>query len=107
MAYAIIKTSDTNKNGKVKTDLADDYIKDKDNYPTDKQQALLLLDRYSKDKPTAAVQSEGTSFAQSGKKGKSKDGKDKKDSKDKDNKDDDDKPKKEFNKEFYKDKECH
>ena len=107
MAYAIIKTSDTNKNGKVKTDLADDYIKDKDNYPTDKQQALLLLDRYSKDKPTAAVQSEGTSFAQSGKKGKSKDNKDKKDSKDKDDKDDDNKPKKEFNKEFYKDKDCH
>jgi hypothetical protein len=69
-------------------------MKESNNYPTTPHQTLLLLDKYSK-KPTAVTQSEGTVFAQKEKKkGKFK----KAEAAD---------PKKvEYDKEFYRDKEC-
>jgi hypothetical protein len=94
MVYGLLKTS-SNSHDKVKSDLSDDFTKGSNNYPTTPQGMLLLLDKYSK-KPMAMTQSEGTAFAQKeAKKSKSK----KVDSAD---------PKKvEFDKEFYKDKECY
>jgi len=93
MAYGLLKTSSTTHN-KIKSDLADDFIKGSDNYPSTSQQALLLLDKYSK-KPTAVSHSEGSAFVQKNKKGKSK------------KTDTTTDPKKvEFDKEFYKDNEC-
>jgi hypothetical protein len=94
IAFGLLKTS-SNSHEKIKIDLSDDYTKGSDNYPTTPHQTLLLLDKYSK-KPTLLAQSEGTAFAQNGKKG---DGKKKKAG-------NDDPKKLEFDKEFYKDKEC-
>ena len=54
---------------KIKDDLLDDYTKGSDNYPQTRSQALMLMDHYSKT-PTAITTSEGTAFAQSGKKKK-------------------------------------
>ncbi len=76
MAYGLLKTSSTTH----------DKI--------ESQQVLLLLDKYSK-KPMAVSQSEGTVFVQKDMKGKSK------------KTDTTTDPKKvEFDKKFYKDKEC-
>jgi hypothetical protein len=44
-----------------------DFAKGGDTYPKTPQQTLLLLDKYSK-APTVITQSEGTAFAQTGKK---------------------------------------
>ena len=93
MAYGLLKTSSTTHD-KIKSDLSDDFTKGSNNYPSTPQQALLLLDKYSK-KPTAVSQSEGTAFVQKDKKDKSK----KTDTTTDPNK-------VELNKEFYKDKEC-
>jgi hypothetical protein len=93
MAYGLLKTSIDSHN-KIKSDLSDDFTKGSNDYPTTPQQTLLLLDKYSK-KPMAVTQSEGTVYAQKeNKKGKSK----KADAAD---------PKKvEYDKEFYRNKEC-
>jgi hypothetical protein len=90
MSFGLLKTAGASHD-KIKSDLSDDFTKGSDNYPVTPQQTLLLLDKYSK-KPTVVATSEGTAFAQKGKKGEAK-----KDSGDK---------KVEFDKEFYKDKEC-
>jgi len=93
MVYRLLKTSSTTHD-KIKSDLSDDFTKGSDNYPSTPHQALLLLDKYSK-KPMAVSQSEGTAFVQKDKKGKSK------------KTDTTTDPKKvEFDKVFYKDKEC-
>ena len=92
MAFGLLKTS-SSSHDKIKSDLSDDYTKGSDNYPTTPQQTLLLLDKYSK-KPQLVAQSEGTAFAQKIKKGGAK-------------KSGADDPKTfEFDKDFYKDKEC-
>ncbi len=93
MVYGLLKIS-SNSQDKIKSDLLDDFTRGSDNYPTTPQQTLLLLDKYSK-KPTVVTQSEGTAFAQKeNKKGKSK----KAEAVD---------PKKvEYDKEFYRDREC-
>ncbi len=57
------------KHDKIKNDLTDDYTKGSDNYPQTRLQALMLMDHYSKT-PPAVTTSEGTAFAQSGKKKK-------------------------------------
>ena len=89
MAFGLLKTAGASHD-KIKSDLSDDFTKGSDNYPVTPQQTLLLLDKYSK-KPTLVTPSEGTSFAQKGKKSdEKKSGGDKV----------------EFDKEFYKDKEC-
>ncbi len=89
VAFGLLKTAGASHN-KIKSDLSDDYTKGSDNYPVTLQQPLLLLDKYSK-KPTLVTPSEGTAFAQRGKKvdGKKSAG---------------DKVK--IDKKFYKDKEC-
>ncbi len=63
--YALIKTSNS-KHDKIKDDLLDDYTKGSDKYPQRPLQALMLMDHYSKT-PTAITTSEGTAFVQSGK----------------------------------------
>ncbi len=95
--YALKKTSNSKYN-KIKDDLPDDYTKGNDNYPQTRSQALMLMDHYSKT-PTAITTLEGTAFAQSGKKKKKVDNKGKKPKATKDSKD--------FNKEWWKDKECY
>ena len=89
MAFGLLKTAGSSHD-KIKSDLSDDFTKGTDNYPITSQQILLLLDKYSK-KPTLVTPSEGTAFAQKGKKGDAK-------------KSGGDKV--EFDKKFYKDKEC-
>jgi hypothetical protein len=86
------------KHDKIKDDLSDDYTKGSDNYPQTRLQALMLMDHYSKT-PTAITISEGTAFAQSGKKKKKVGDKEKKPKAAKDPKD--------FDKEWWKDKECY
>ena len=93
IAFGLLKTS-SNSHDKIKSDLSDDYTKGSDNYPITPQQTLLLLDKYSK-KPALMAQSEGTAFAQKGKKGDAK------------KKAGDDDPKKfEYDKDFYKERVC-
>ena len=66
IAFGLLKTS-SSVHDKIKSDLSDDFTKNKDNYPTKPQQTLLLLDNYSKVR-AVATPSEGTSFSQKGKK---------------------------------------
>ena len=93
IGYALLKTSNK-EHDHLRNALSDDYAKGEDHYPPGPQQSLLLLDKYSK-LPTVVTQSEGTSFAQKGKKGgeKKKSGVD-------------DPKEVEFNEDYYKDKEC-
>ena len=95
LSYALIVSS-SNQHKKIKEDLSNDFTKGEDYYPRDRSQALMMMDHYSKS-PTAVVVSEGTSFAQTGKKKKG----------DKDKPKTTDKDPKEFNKEYWKDKECY
>jgi hypothetical protein len=97
LLYALIKTS-ISKHDKIKDDLLDDYTKGSDNYPQTRLQALMLMDHYSKT-PTAITTLEGTTFAQSGKKKKKVGDKEKKPEAAKNPKD--------FDKEWWKDKECY
>ncbi len=97
LSYALIKTSNS-KHDKIKDDLLDDYTKGSDNYPQTRSQALILMDHYSKN-PTAITTSEGTAFVQSGKKKKKVGDKEKEPKAAKDPKD--------FDKEWWKDKECY
>ncbi len=78
--------------------LLDDYTKGSDNYPQTRPQALMLMDHYSKS-PTAITISEGTAFAQSGNKKKKVGDKEKEPEATKDPKD--------YDKEWWKDKECY
>ena len=70
IGFGLVKAS-SNKHDHLKNALSDDYTKNDDKYPENGQQALLLLDRYSK-KPAVVATSEGTSFAQKGKGGDKK-----------------------------------
>jgi len=94
IAFGLLRTSNK-EHDHLKSALSDDFAKDQDNYPPTPQQSLMLMDKYSKS-PTVVTQSEGTSFAQ---KGKNKGGEKKKS--------DDKNPKKvEYDKDFYKNREC-
>ena len=97
LSYALLISS-SGKHTKIKEDLSDDYTKGTDNYPQNRSQALMMMDHYSKS-PTAVTVSEGTAFAQSDKKKKFDKEKGKSVAKEKDPKD--------FDKEFWKDKECY
>jgi hypothetical protein len=97
LSYALIKRSNS-KQDKIKDDLSDDYTKGSDIYLQTRSQALMLMDRYSKTL-TAITILEGTAFAQSGKKKKKVGDKEKKPEAAKDPKD--------FDKEWWKDKECY
>jgi hypothetical protein len=91
------KTSNS-KHDKIKDDLLDGYTKGSDNYLQTMSQALMLMDHYSKT-PTAISTLEGAAFAQSGKKKKKVGNKEKKPEAAKDPKD--------FDKEWWKDKEYY
>ena len=95
LSYALIVSSG-NQHKKIKEDLSNDFTKGEDYYPRDRSQALMMMDHYSKS-PTVVTVSEGTSFAQTGKKKKG----------DKDKPKTTDKDPKEFDKEYWKDKECN
>jgi hypothetical protein len=97
LSYALIKLSNS-KHDKIKDDLSDDYTKGSDNYPQTRLQVLMLMDHYSKT-PTTITTSEGMAFAQSDKKKKKGGNKEKKPEAPKDPKD--------FDKEWWKDKECY
>ncbi len=97
LLYALIKTSNSQHN-KIKDDLSDDYTKGSDNYLQTRLQVLMLMDHYSKT-PTAITTLKGTAFAQSGKKKKKGANKEKKPEAAKDPKD--------FDKEWWKAKECY
>ena len=47
IAYGLLRTSNKDHDH-LKNALSDDYAKDQDNYPTNPQQSLLLMDKYSK-----------------------------------------------------------
>jgi hypothetical protein len=96
-SFALIKMSNS-KHDKIKDDLSDDYTKGSDNYLQTRSQALMLMDHYSKT-PTAIITLEGTAFAQSDEKKKKGGNKEKKPEAPKDLKD--------FDKEWWKDKECY
>ena len=96
LSYALIVSS-SNQHKKIKEDLSNDFTKGEDYYPRDRSQALMMMDHYSKS-PTVVTVSEGTSFAQTGNK-KKKGDKDKPKTTDKDPK--------EFDKAYWKDKECY
>jgi hypothetical protein len=81
----------------LRKELQNDFTKGSDKYPENCPQALLFLDRYSKSSP-ADGSSQGTEFAQKG--GKPKKGGDKSSSEKAT------KGKKDFEKEFFKDKPC-
>ena len=93
IAYGMLKMS-SNAHNKIKSGLSDDFTKGSDNYPTTPQQSLLLLGKYS-EKPAVVNHSEGTAFAQGGTKKKMKK-----------NKNDTNPKNVEYDKEFYKDKDC-
>jgi hypothetical protein len=97
LLYALIKRSNS-KLDKIKDDLSDDYTKGSDNYPQTQLQALMLMDHYSKT-PTAVTTSEGTAFVQSGKKKKKGDKDAVKSKAAKDLKD--------YDREWWMDKECY
>jgi hypothetical protein len=97
LLYALIKTSNSNHD-KIKDDLLNDYTKGSDNYPQMRLQALMVMDHYSKT-PTAVTTSEGTAFVQSGKKKKKGDKDAVKSKAAKDPKD--------YDREWWKNKECY
>jgi hypothetical protein len=93
IAYGMLKMS-RNAHDKIKSDLSDDFTKGSNNYPTTPQQSLLFLDKSSK-KLAGDKHSKGTAFAQSGTKIKMKKNRNVTDPKNV-----------EYDKEFYKDKDC-
>jgi hypothetical protein len=58
IAYIMIMNSSTEHN-KLKTSLADDYAKGQDTYPKNKQDALRLLDTFTRNAPPRVIESEG------------------------------------------------
>ncbi len=97
LLYALIKTN-ASKHDKIKDNLSDDYTNGSDNYLQTRSKVLMLVDHYSKT-PTAITTLESTAFAQSDKKKKKGGNKEKKPKAPKDPKD--------FDKEWWKDKECY
>ena len=76
------------QNAKLKTSLKDEFATGEDKYPKNMQEALHLLDKFSKSYVPKKTQSEGQSFATTGKGGKKK-GKNN-----------------DYDKEYWKDKTC-
>ena len=77
----VMNSSNTLTHESVKNNLLEAYIAKRDEYPDSKTDAIALLNKYDERKPPPTVASEGTAFAQ---KGKKKGDKKKKDDKDKD-----------------------
>ena len=70
IGFGLLKTSNK-EHDHLKNTLSDNFANGDDKYPTGPQQSFLLMDKYSKT-PTVVAQSEGTAFAQKGKKGGAK-----------------------------------
>jgi hypothetical protein len=68
ISYAFLRQSGT-KHGNLKVDLQNDFTTGDNRYPKNRQQALHLLDKYSKTVVAKMTHSEGTSFAQKGGRG--------------------------------------
>ena len=84
LAYLLIaNSSNTSNHESVKNNLLEAYIAKRDEYPDSRTDAIALLNKYDERKPPPTAASEGTAFAQKGKKNKS-DKKKKGDDKDKD-----------------------
>jgi Zinc knuckle len=62
LAYIMIMNSSTEHN-KLKTSLADDYANGQDTYLKNRQDALCLLDTFTRNAPLRAIESEGGTFA--------------------------------------------
>ena len=94
LSYIFLRQSG-NQHKNLKTDLQNDFTTGDDRYPKTRQATLHLLDKYSKSVVATATQSEGVAFVQrSGKAGKGGNqgaGID---------------PKKPYDKEYWKDKDC-
>jgi hypothetical protein len=86
MAYLMIQNAGS-KHDNLQRDLQNDFTKGNNQYPENRAQSLMFLDRYSKT-ATPVAASEGTAFTQRSR-GKK-----------------DTKGKKEFDKELYKDRKC-
>jgi hypothetical protein len=86
LAYLLVaNSSNTPTHKTVKTNLLEAFIAKRDEYPESRSDAIALLDKYDKRKQPPTAASEGTAFAQKGKKGGKKDeDKDKDKSKSKD-----------------------
>ena len=65
LTYLFI-THSSSVNDRLKNSLRDDYAKGQDNYPKTMQEALHLLEKFTKTTPTLQVGSEGRTFAQQG-----------------------------------------
>ena len=81
LTYMFLRLSGK-QHGKLKMDLQDGFATGNDWYPKNRQEALHLLDKYTKSVVVAPAASEGTSFAQKGTKG-------------------------DYDKDYWKDKECY
>jgi hypothetical protein len=69
LAYLIIaNSSGTSTHESVKNNLLDAFIAKRDKYPATRSDAIALLNKYDEKKPPPTAGSEGTAFAQKGKK---------------------------------------
>ena len=74
LAYLIIKNSSgTSTHDAVRNNLLEAFIAKRDEYPTTRADAIELINKYDEKKVPTNVPSEGTAFAQKGKKGKATD----------------------------------
>ena len=88
LSFVMLKQAGKQHN-KLRQDLRNDFTTGDNRYPQNRQQALLLLDKYSKSAVVQPAASEGNSFFQKGKQKGQGGGK------------------KHFDEEFFKDKNCH
>jgi len=73
LAYLLIRnSSSTTTHDIVRNNLVDAFIAKRDEYPTTRSDALALLNNYDEKRSPATVASEGSAFAQKGKKGGAK-----------------------------------
>jgi hypothetical protein len=84
-----VNSSNTSNHESVKNNLLEAYIAKRDEYPDSRTDAIALLNKYDERKPPPTTASEGTAFAQKGKKKGDK----KKKSDNKEKEDEDSKPK--------------
>ena len=71
--YLLIKnSSSTTNNNSIQKNLLESYMAKQDKYPVDRSEAIAILNKYDEKKPAVQVPSEGTAFAQKGKKGNAK-----------------------------------
>ncbi len=96
----IANSSNTAIHESVKNNLLEAYIAKRDEYPSTRSEAIALLNKYDEKKPPATAATEGTAFAQKGKKKENNKGDAK--SKPKSN----DKKQEKSDKKFFEDKEC-